>query len=174
MNKTFYLILVAIGLAIAVPGLTRADYYSAAKKASSEGEQVDIAEEEMNSFVLTSDDARNLADVYGTCTENPQDGNWQGDPRRRRLPTPTLDSENTTPQKDDNISLASFSMLSSPSGTGDNSGYSPNQDEKTTPPKNGDGGTPPVVATPEPATLLLLGMGLVGLAPLSLRGRKKS
>ena len=181
MNKIFYSILVAIGMIVAVPYVTHADLTTAATRANSDVAQADSIEGDMVSFVSSSANERSRADVFGNCTENEQDGNWQGNRRREPPKTEDYDYDGDHPQARDRVTPVSHALPPTNRGGGGD-GYNRNRDrnrdDNLTPGEgdkegNGDLGSSSVV-TPEPTTMLILGLGLAGLAPLSLRGRKKN
>ena len=167
-NQSLLVLFLVIGVSIAITPSAQADFYSAATSSGPQGEQSDLAGDITMLFAVDSENARNLADVYIGCTESPQQGNWQGDPRTvLEYPNENYINE----PRMDAVSFASFT----PTGGGYDPTYFPrDRDPSRTPEDPEDPEDPPKNPTPEPAIMLILGLGAAGLLPPSYRRYKQS
>jgi len=164
MNKIYYTILITVGLAIASTGLARADIFSTTSQVSAEAGSDDPAGGNFESFVMSSNNLRDDADVHQNCTDSPQEGNMQFNPVSISPSEPINDV--SSPRT---ATPVSFATSYSDSSRRRDFPHDPDPNPDPDPDPDPD---PPV--TPEPTTMLILGLGLAGLAPLSLRGRKKN
>ncbi len=158
-----------------LPSVVQADFFSAATDSVSDTGPGDLAGDVTKMFAVNTENARNLADVYGNCVENPQEGNWQGDPRRRQERPVDYDYDYPRTQGDDHSRPSIMLMSNSP--TPQNGGKRTNDDPQTDIKKVEDEETPnppTTPVTPEPGTMILLGLGAAGLLPLSFRKQKRS
>ena len=154
-NQTLLALFLALGISIAISQSVRADFYSAVPggSSSSSNGQGDLAGD-VNSLFYDPGAASDSADVHGFCTESPTQGSWQEDPRTF--------ADHQEPYYD--TVPVSFTLPHSHEPT-----YSTSLPLQR---REDPSDTPEII--PEPATMLILGLGAAGLLPLSYRRRKQN
>ena len=164
-NHSLLVLLLAIGISIALSPSVRADFFSAATNTGSQGGTADLAGDITSLFAVDSESARNLADVHGFCTESPQQGNWESDPRtyveypdENIVNEPRITFAANTLQTYGGNPTRGWPVPTDPTPTSDPT-LDPTPEDPT--------------IVPEPATMLLLGIGAAGLIPFSRRRCRK-
>jgi len=159
-NQALFALFVAIGVSIGMTQFVRADFFSVAMNTGSQKGQGDLAGDVTALFALDAENARNLADIYSFCTESPQEGMWQEDPRTLRE-YPTEEGMNEPV-----MMFASFTPTNRGGGGGGGGGGDDDDDD------NDDDDDDDDNSAPEPATMLMLGLGAAGLFAYRRRKQK--
>jgi len=160
-NQTLIAMLLALGVSFALSQSACADFLTAATNTNSLSEQGDLAGDVNAMFSVSQQGASDLFDVYGFCTESPQEGNFQKDPRKLQTP---VDYDSVS--GDHPVTPAVYQLPPSPREGG-------RRDRPRKPKDPDDPGDPKIPITPEPVTVLILGLGAAGLLPLSRRVVRK-
>jgi len=161
-NRALLALFLAIGISIGISQLAQADIVPPAANTSSQSGS-DLAGDVIMQFAFDSENESNLADVYGFCTEGPQQRNLQDDPRKF-LEYP----------RDEVVEPAMVFASFSPDTTGNHNGGGRRGGRDRDRDRRDDDDTSISSHVPEPAAMLMLGIGTAGLLPLAYRRRKQN